>query len=172
MLCLSGFELYSRWVPLIFVLNESASYITADFPASYQNRMSNYMRCTWHWNTQLGNVHLTDISCLRIYALLTKFVLKKEKKNEGEQNQATLTEQVWSIRDGKKGQKRNFSCVTNARNPEREKWIHLSHSSRRSERQIRFIFSHIINFVTTCKRFINRRLEEGQVSKKLADWMT
>ena len=46
MLCLSGFELYSRWVPLIFVLNESASYITADFPASYQNRMSNYMRCT------------------------------------------------------------------------------------------------------------------------------
>ena len=39
--------------------------------------------------------------------------LKKRKKNEGEQNQATLTEQVWSIRDGKKGQKRNFSCVTN-----------------------------------------------------------
>ena len=95
--------------------------------------------------------------------------LKKRKKNEGEQNQATLTEQVWSIRDGKKGQKRNFSCVTNARNPEREKWIHLSHSSRRSERHIRFIFSHIINFVTTCKTFINRRLEEGQVSKKLAD---
>ena len=95
--------------------------------------------------------------------------LKKRKKNEGEQNQATLTEQVWSIRDGKKGQKRNFSRVTNARNPEREKWIHLSHSSRRSERQIRFIFSHIINFVTTCKRFINRRLEEGQFSKKLAD---
>ena len=62
-----------------------------------------------------------------------------------------------------------FSCATNAGNREREKWIHLSHSSRRSERQIRFIFSHIINFVTTCKRFINRRLEEGQVSKKLAD---
>ena len=94
---------------------------------------------------------------------------KRKKKKEVGQNQATLTEQVWSIGDGKKGQKRNFSCGTNAGNPEREKWTHLSHSSRRSERQIRFIFSHIINFVTTCKRFINLRLEEGQVSKKLAD---
>ena len=79
---------------------------------------------------------------------------KKRWPKSGHLDRTSLVNKGWKKLD----KKRNFSCRTNAGNPKRAKWTHLSHSSRQSERQIHFIFSHIINFV----------MEEGQVSKKLA----
>ena len=58
------------------------------------------MHLTLKHATRKRALELRDISCVRIHVLSTKFVYRK--------NQATLTEQVWSIRDGKKRTKREI----------------------------------------------------------------
>ena len=74
-------------------------------------------------------------------------VSKKCKKDKRGQQPAILTKTSWSIKVLLYGQKRTFSCRTNAGNP---KWVYLAHSGSHSYNRICLILPGFFEKTVQC----------------------